>query len=251
MTRVAGYQQYTAPCCGKVYIRPNYRSMNFMAAEHWTDGWREASLMPNDTGLRRCPCGQFLLMRETESLGVTEHAEGLAPLPCPQPHELEQCMASNPSPAIEIAARTALWWHRNHPYRQIYRAHRAAEEQATRQAWEAAHPDRRTWWDKLRRKPAPQYQLPRNAPFTIPPFMPTDEQLQNMQRLCTRLEQEVSEFPDLQALTLAELYRQQSLWAPAQACLDKVSTEERRHQPLGVIQQMLHEKTAAPLRYQA
>lgn len=251
MTRVAGFRQVRVPCCGKVYIRPNYRSMNFMADENWTDGWREASLMPNDTGLRRCQCGQFLLMRETESLGMAEHTEELSPLPLPQPHELGQCIASNPAPAIEIAARTELWWHHNHAYRHGYRAHRAAEEQATRQAWEAAHPDQRTLWDKLQGKPAPQYHRPRNAPFTIPPFVPTKEQLQNMQQLCALLEQEGSEFPDYQAITLAELYRQQSLWAQAQASLDKVSPQERQHQPFGLIQQMLHEKTAAPMRYQA
>lgn len=45
MTRVAGFRQVRAPCCGKVYVRPHYHSMNFMAAEHWSDGWREASLI--------------------------------------------------------------------------------------------------------------------------------------------------------------------------------------------------------------
>lgn len=95
MTRVAGFRQVRVPCCGKVYVRPNYRSINFMADENWTDGWREASLMPNDTGLRRCQCGQFLLMRETESLGVTEHTEGLTLLSLPQACELAQCIASN------------------------------------------------------------------------------------------------------------------------------------------------------------
>lgn len=251
MTRVAGYRQLRVPCCGKVYIQPNYLSMNFMADEHWTDGWRSASLMPNDTGLRRCQCGHFLLMQDTEFLGLVENAEGLSPLLSPETHQLEHCLTSAPTSAVEIAARTELWWLHNHAYRQNYRTHRAAEEQATRQAWEVAHPDHRTWWDKLRGKAAPQYQRPRNAPFTIPPFVPTDEQLQNMQRLCTLLEQEVSEFPTLQALTLAELYRQQSRWLQAQAYLDKVSPAEQQHQPFGLIQQMLLEQTSAPIRYQA
>lgn len=251
MTRVAGFQQLRTPCCGKVYIQPNYRSMNFMASEHWTDGWREASLMPNDTGLRRCQCGQFLLMQDTKYLGVVDSDDGLTFLSRPEMHELELCIKASQRPAVEIAARTGLWWHYNHAYRATYRQHREVEEQTTRQAWEAAHPDQRTWWDKLRRKAAPQYQRPRSAPFTTPPFVPTHQQLQNMQQLCALLEKEVSEHPSLQAIQLAELYRQQSLWRKAQTWLDKVSSEERQHQPFGLIQQMLQTQTAAPIRYQA
>lgn len=251
MTRVAGYRQLRVPCCGKAYIQPNYLSMNFMADEHWTDGWRSVSLMPNDTGLRRCHCGHFLLIWDAERLGLVENAEGLPFLPSPEMHQLEHCLTSNPTSAVEIAARTELWWNHNHAYRQSYRIHRAAEEQVTRQAWEAAHPDRRTWGEKLRGKAAPQYQRPRNTPLTIPPFEPTNEQLQNMQRLCMLLAQQVSDFPYLQELTLAELYRQQSFWAQAQTCLDKISPEEQQHQPFRLIQQMLHAQIAAPIRYQA
>ena len=65
MTIVSGVRIVAAPCCGAHYAAPRYRSMNFMAFEYWTDGWREGSLMPNDEGLRRCTCGQFILMKET------------------------------------------------------------------------------------------------------------------------------------------------------------------------------------------
>ncbi|MBF6631204.1 MAG: hypothetical protein ITG01_08665 [Comamonas sp.] len=251
MTRVAGFQQLRVPCCGQVYIKPNYLSMNFMASEHWTDGLRTASLMPNETGLRRCQCGQFLLMHDTEFLGLVESAENLTHLPCPKAHELDEYLTASPKAALEIAARTELWWHHNHPYRQSYRDHRNAEEQASRQAWEAAQPDQRTWWDKFRGKAAPQYQRPSNAPFTIPPFEPTSEQLSNMTKLCVLLEQEASEFASSKALMLAELYREQSLWQQAQDWLDKVSPEEQQHQPFGLMQKMLHRQTAAPMRYRA
>lgn len=155
MTRVAGYRQLRVPCCGKVYIQPNYLSMNFMADEHWTDGWRSVPLMPNDTGLRRCHCGHFLLIWAAERLGLVENAEGLPFLPSPEMHQLEHCLTSNPTSAVEIAARTELWWNHNHAYRKSYRIHRAAEEQATRQAWEAAHPDRRIWGTNSEAKQRP------------------------------------------------------------------------------------------------
>jgi hypothetical protein len=63
MTIVRGVRIIAAPCCGAQYAFPRYVSMNFSAFEYWTDGWREWSLMPNDEGLRRCKCGQFVLSK--------------------------------------------------------------------------------------------------------------------------------------------------------------------------------------------
>ena len=64
MTIIRGVRIVAAPCCGARYAAPRYVSMNFMAFEYWTDGWRDGSLMPNDEGLRRCKCGRFVLMRD-------------------------------------------------------------------------------------------------------------------------------------------------------------------------------------------
>lgn len=40
--------------------------MNFSADAHWTDGWNERSLMPNEDGIRRCKCGQFLMLGQMD-----------------------------------------------------------------------------------------------------------------------------------------------------------------------------------------
>ena len=100
MTRARGVQIFASPCCGAPYAFPRYMSMNFSAFEYWTDGWRERSLMPNDEGLRRCKCGQFVLTKDmvpvekAEASDAGEH--GLNDLPTMDhvPDELlSECIA--------------------------------------------------------------------------------------------------------------------------------------------------------------
>lgn len=61
--------------------------------------------------------------------------------------------------------------------------------------------------DKLRRRKAPSYSRPVGSPFTYPAFNPTDEQLQNMQRLSEMLEDWRKGSPKVDLLELADLYR--------------------------------------------
>lgn len=72
MTTVRGVRILSAPCCGAQYASPNYMSMNFSAYEYWTDGWRDGSLMPNDEGLRRCQCGQFILLKNLTQVSTAD-----------------------------------------------------------------------------------------------------------------------------------------------------------------------------------
>lgn len=72
MTMVRGVRIVAAPCCGAQYALPNYMSMNFSAFEFWTDGWRDGSIMPNDEGLRRCQCGQFVLLKNLVEIGAAD-----------------------------------------------------------------------------------------------------------------------------------------------------------------------------------
>lgn len=66
MTICTGFGIMTAPCCGARYPFPMYDSMNFSADAHWTDGWTERYLMPNEDGIRRCKCGQFLMLGQMD-----------------------------------------------------------------------------------------------------------------------------------------------------------------------------------------
>ena len=156
MTMVRGVRILAAPCCGAQYALPNYMSMNFSAFEFWTDGWRDGSLMPNDEGLRRCQCGQFVLLKNLVEVSTADDST-LPSLGHVSAEQLPECIASAASEEVELAARIMVWHHLNHSYRERYRQHRDAEEAATKAKWLAAHPDNRSWWDKLRKRKPPSY----------------------------------------------------------------------------------------------
>ena len=149
---------------------------------------REQSLMPNDHGLRRCKCGNFFL--QSELITISEVDETDAPLaPRVPPEELPTAIAQTRTHAIELTARLGYWQHLNHAYRNLYRAHREAEDAATEAAWEADNPDRRTVWQsfrKMNRKPL--YQPALDRAITFPVFEVSRAQHENISALL-RLQQ--------------------------------------------------------------
>lgn len=208
MTIVRGVTILAAPCCGARYVFPRYASINFSAFEYWTDGWRERSLMPNDQGLRRCNCGQYVLTKNLVEIETAESSD-LPRMDHVPEEQLPDCIAHAKAQDLEVAARLGYWHFLNHPYRDSYRQHRDAEEAATKAAWLAANPDRRTWWDKLKGRKAPNYSRPAGSPFTQPAFEPTAEQRENMVRLSELLLAWDATAPRPRyPLELAELYRE-------------------------------------------
>lgn len=120
-----------APCCGAQYAAPRYISMNFMAFEYWTDGWRDGSLMPNDEGLRQCKCGRFVLMKDLVEIETAENSD-LLRIECVADELLPECIASADREEVAVAARLEYWRHLKHHYRHKYRLHRDAEDAATK-----------------------------------------------------------------------------------------------------------------------
>lgn len=221
--------------------------MNFMAFEYWTDGWRDGSLMPNDEGLRRCKCGQYILVRDMVVIDTADSSE--LPYMDHVPDELlPECIAKAASKEVEIAARLGYWRYLNHPYRERYRQHRDAEEAVTKAAWEAANPDCRTWWDKFRGRKAPTYSRPPVSPFTYPAFEPSAEQLENMERLSAILLEWREEARTRYALELADLYREQGRFEEAESVIQTLD-EDQRGVTSHLITRLIKEKQPAPMRY--
>lgn len=252
VTRVSGVRIVAAPCCGAHYAQPRYASMNFSAREYWTDGWREASLMPNDAGLRRCRCGRFITLGDLVEISSADASE-LPRIDRVPDEELLACLAQPQSEAVELAARRQLWWHLNHAYRDRYREHRDAEDAATQAAWEAANPDRRTWWDKLLRREPPRYVRQHNRPFTCPPFEPSPEQIGNLERLTSILRSRGEPTASAPARTaagleLAELCREQGRFDEAEAALSGVGMDETDVTGK-LLADLIQEKLSAPVRY--
>ena len=247
MTIVRGVRIMASPCCGAQYSFPRYVSMNFSAFEYWTDGWREYSLMPNDEGIRRCTCGQFVLLKDMVAVDAADSSE--LPYMDRVPDELlPECISKAASEEMEVAARLGYWRHLNHEYRQAYRQHRDAEEATTKAAWEAANPDRRTWWDKLRRQKPPSYSRPVDSPFTYPAFEATDAQLENMKLLSAILQKWGFALRPGYTMELAELYREQGRLDESQKViltLDQLDVGVTSN----LIGKLIKEKQSAPMRY--
>lgn len=163
------------------------------------------------------------------------------------PEQLPECFVSPVTAEVEVAARLGYWRYLNYSYRHAYVKHRDAEEAATRAAWIASNPDRRTWWDRLLRRSAPMYSRPEGIPFTYPPYEPSPEQLANMQRLCELLQ--TSELaPNGNTLELAELYREQGRFDEASAVLQSVESKDLDITGR-LIARLVDEKERAPMRY--
>lgn len=248
MTISRGVRVLAAPCCGARYAFPNYVSMNFSAFEYWTDGWRELSPMPNDEGLRLCQCGQFVLLKNMVKVDADEGAD-LPYMNRVSTAQLPDCIERAVDEEMKIAARLEYWRYLNHEYRERYRQHRDAEEANIKVEWEAANPDNRSWWAKLRRVQPPAYRRPANSPFTYPPFEPTAEQLENMAHL-TKL---LIYWGDASGggkyiLQLAELYREQGLFQKAESMIQKVA-DDAVDVTSRLIARLIKEKDMAPMRY--
>ena len=76
MTRISGYNIVGCPHCEAPYMTPSYSSVNFMALESWTDGYRTHSLMPPSESMRLCTaCNEMYAISEVKPLGYLSRDE--------------------------------------------------------------------------------------------------------------------------------------------------------------------------------
>jgi tetratricopeptide (TPR) repeat protein len=221
---------------------------------YWTDGAKEYGLMPGGGGLRKCKCGQFYLLLEAIKLGFeagpeTPHTEFV--------HAADLSDATqSPRKAVELVARRQYWMHLNEPYRELYRAHRQAEDQAAQEKWDAdwhaANPDQRSAWRKfvdrfLRMKPAAPPTMD-TRPFSAPPYQLSDVQVQNMERLLELILEKLHEPYGPDMLEVAELFRElgrfeEALDALKQCPADDIGVPEK------LMESLINDVQRAPIRY--
>lgn len=213
-------------CCGKRYASSRYLSMNFMAAVFWTDGWRENSLMPNESGLRQCDCGAYVRLRDMIDIAEGEQSDlpRLSEIPG---HLLQDCIQSTKDDDMKILARFAYWRHANHEYLETYKAYRDAEEEENKLSWDAAHRESQSWWKRTLGLPTPEYVRSATSRFTVPPFEPSNMQIENMMMLSDKLLPSQRDDPTANALDLAELYRELGRFEEAQIQVNKIPKTKR------------------------
>ena len=210
--------------------------------------------MPGGGGLRKCKCGQFYLLREGTSLGLeagpeTPHTEFV------DAADLADATQS-PRKAVELVARRQYWMHLNDPYRELYRAHRQAEDQAAQEKWDAdwhaANPDKRSAWRKfvdrvLRKKPATSPPMD-TRPFSAPPYQPSALQIQNMERLLELILEKTHEPYGPDMLEAAELNRELGRFEAASVALNQYPSDDIGV-PEKLMGRLINEGQSAPIRY--
>jgi tetratricopeptide (TPR) repeat protein len=146
--------------------------------------------------------------------------------------------------------------HLNDPYRDLYRAHRQAEEQAAQRKWDAdwhaANPDQRSAWQiaadwALRKKPVAPPPMD-TRPFSAPPYQPSELQVQNMERLLELILEKTHEPYGPDMLEVAELHRELGRFDEAADALKQCPADD-----IGVseklMERLINEGQRAPIRY--
>jgi hypothetical protein len=221
---------------------------------YWTDGAKEHGLMPGGGGLRKCKCGRFYLLREAIKLGFeagpeTPHTEFV------DAADLVEATQST-SLTVELVARREYWKHLNEPYRELYRAHRQAEDQAAQEKWDAewhaANPDKRpvfrTFLDRVLRKKPPSPPPMDTRPFSAPPYEPSGLQVQNMERLLELILDKSHEPYGPDMLEVAELNRELGRFEAASVALSQCPSDDNGV-PEKLMDRLIEKRQTAPVRY--
>ncbi len=211
MTRFAGHRILRSHCCGAIFAERNYSSVNYSGAEFWTDGRIFAPLVPHDDGVRRCVCGCYFLVHNTDRIAVLPTDSIISPPEAAQRVDDADTGALLASGITDkdllIVLRRRHWCHLNNPYRVKYRQHRETDQS------------------------------------TFPTYEPTEAQRDNMSELLGLLATESA--PSW--LEVSELHRELGESKQAQDALNRAS--EREKDRVAIWQKMIDEGFTGPMRY--
>lgn len=210
--------------------------------------------MPRGGGLRKCKCGQFYLLREAINLGLEAEADTQQTQLVDAADLADATLSTRKT--VELVARRQYWMHLNDPYRELYRAHRQAEDKAAKEKWDAdwlaANPDNRTTWKKiadrlLLKKPEAPPPMDTRL-FSAPPYQPNDLQILNMQRLLELILEKTHESYGPDMLEVAELNRELGRFEEAAAALKQCPADDIGV-PEKLMESLINEGQNAPIRY--
>lgn len=95
---------------------------NTIGAKYYTDGKREAKMLPDHPALVKCPvCGQLFWVDEAKEVGMGfEAAEGKSKVMAPSAKEIQDFLAKHDLPNDkEIYLRIKTWWASNDTWRWL------------------------------------------------------------------------------------------------------------------------------------
>jgi hypothetical protein len=251
MTSISGHTLIATPCCKSIYKTVVYGSMNNSASGIWTDGEKEHSLSPTDGGLRMCRCGKAFLLYETTDLKLPPSEDTLSP-PYVAPDEFPKAIATAINKHVEVTARRNYWRHLNDAYRVKYREH-----QEKKIAFERKLLRRASYGSllilqravRILRRSEPRWITDKlERPFTVPPYTPTTEQIDNMKQLLALIQSGAEKPFEPDGTEIVELYRELGQFENAKEALS-MCTEDYQATRKKVIAEQIDQRSNTPMRY--
>ena len=197
-----------------------------------------------------CRCSTAFLLMDAIKLDIEAGPE-IPNAEDVDPADLPEVIANASSPRLEVMARRNYWRHLNDGYRELYRTHRAAEDAIANAWWRRLYRASLTTLQRAGRKLLGSKAKPEvrtKRPFTVPPYNPTAEQLDNMERLSGLILDGAEESFNIDWLEVAELYREQGLFVQARDALSRSNGDHQRV-TRGVVQRLLDDRSVSPVRY--
>jgi hypothetical protein len=251
MTRISGHSLIASPCCGSIYKTVAYASLNMSAMGYWTDGAQEYGLAPTDGGLRICKCGAGYLLMDAVHLDIEAGSE-IEFADSPKDAQLPAIIESASSPYLEVTARRNYWRYLNDEYRAHYRAHRESEDAIAHEQWRRDYYASLPLVERAIRKllrSEPKFDFPRAVrPFTVPPFIPNTEQVENMNKLLALILAGGDAPFQVNSLEIAELHRELGQFDLAAQALSEY-TEDYQTVLKHMIGEQVAQACAAPVRF--
>jgi hypothetical protein len=110
------------PHCKAHVVQEDTLSGNTIGAKYYTDGKREAKMLPDHPALAKCPvCGGLFWVEEAPEVGMGfDAAEGKQKVLAPSENEMLNFLASQGLPKDqEIYLRMSCWWKANDSWRWL------------------------------------------------------------------------------------------------------------------------------------
>lgn len=198
-----------------------------------------------------CRCGTGFLLMDAVKLDIEAGLE-ITEAEDVNPKDLPRVISNAPSPRLEVMARRNYWRHLNDAYRVKYREHQekkiAFERKLLRRVSYGSLLILQRVVRILRRSEPRWITAKLDRPFTVPPYSPTTEQIDNMKQLLILIQSGAEEPFEADGTEIVELYRELGQFEQAKDTLG-LCTEDYQATRKKVIAEQIDQRVSAPMRY--
>ena len=198
-----------------------------------------------------CRCGTAFLLMDAVKLNIEAGLE-ITEAEDVNPKDLPRVISNASSPRLEVMSRRNYWCHLNEAYRVEYREH-----QEKKIAFERKFLRRVSYGSllilqravRILRQSEPRWITAKlERPFTVPPYSPTTEQIDNMKLLLALIQSGAEEPFEADGTEIVELYRELGQFDVAKEALG-LCTEDYQATKKKVIAEQIDQRSNTPMRY--